>query len=561
MQFLRSNLWRLLAITSFAAVLSACGGAGGSSSNFKGNFVDSPVKGMCYSASPSGITGTTDAAGTYEFKAGDTVSFAIPNNGSCTSGSTISLGSAVAVDPSLTVNSLTHVLGLPNGRRMAEVLNALNVGTNDNMNISNLSIPPMQVSRLTNYINNGTLPADAADNGALLQSVQAAVTPPTGTTYALPVVPATFNNDVTTHLDTTLTRVVSANTSTIKVSDAIGKLYFQAQSGGGGASIGIINSTTLMTDVSGYNNQNSNTVRNRPITMSANMLDLIDQSNSSNTSHVKIIWADAQKMMYTLKSDAGASSSGSVNFLTPINLASVAGKRMTFEGTESCNGVAMDGVYDFNASGTVMTSPLFSGYSMNVSADSGLPGTLKLTNPTTGTVIYFGMGAGGTMGAAGTTLFYVTPSLNASLQQGIQGDDMKPFGNFKIKANATLFPKCDQSVSVGTAVGTVTAASGNGIKVIRGSGSNSYTTMLTTGQPILEGDLIDTGSNTATIDFKDKSFLQLDKNIVVEIRTTVGVLDANIASAILRNGSLWGRVMTSTGVNLGGGGLVAGDRG
>lgn len=46
----------------------------------------------------------------------------------------------------------------------------------------------------------------------------------------------------------------------------------------------------------------------------------------------------------------------------------------------------------------------------------------------------------------------------------------------------------------------------------------------------------------------------------MEIRT--GTLGSNtVAEAILADGQLWGRIMTSTGVNLGGGGLVAGVRG
>ncbi len=35
----------------------------------------------------------------------------------------------------------------------------------------------------------------------------------------------------------------------------------------------------------------------------------------------------------------------------------------------------------------------------------------------------------------------------------------------------------------------------------------------------------------------------------------------NVAQAILSDGRLWGRVLTSTGINIGGGGLIAGVRG
>ncbi|MFZ2255518.1 MAG: hypothetical protein WAW59_03950 [Patescibacteria group bacterium] len=63
--------------------------------------------------------------------------------------------------------------------------------------------------------------------------------------------------------------------------------------------------------------------------------------------------------------------------------------------------------------------------------------------------------------------------------------------------------------------------------------------------------------DTTTVKFvADNSILRLDKNTTVELQS--GELDGNtVAQAILQNGSLWGRVLTSTGVNIGGGGLIA----
>lgn len=46
------------------------------------------------------------------------------------------------------------------------------------------------------------------------------------------------------------------------------------------------------------------------------------------------------------------------------------------------------------------------------------------------------------------------------------------------------------------------------------------------------------------------------------VELSVGTLGSNsVAQAILTDGRLWGRILTSTGVNLGGGGMVAGVRG
>ena len=70
-----------------------------------------------------------------------------------------------------------------------------------------------------------------------------------------------------------------------------------------------------------------------------------------------------------------------------------------------------------------------------------------------------------------------------------------------------------------------------------------------------------TCEDTTTIKFvADNSILRLDKNTTVELQS--GELDGNtVAQAILQNGSLWGRVLTSTGVNIGGGGIIAWVRG
>ncbi len=47
-----------------------------------------------------------------------------------------------------------------------------------------------------------------------------------------------------------------------------------------------------------------------------------------------------------------------------------------------------------------------------------------------------------------------------------------------------------------------------------------------------------------------------------DLELRYGLLGGNtVAEAILSSGSLWGRILTSTGVNIGGGGVVTGVRG
>lgn len=69
--------WRktALAVVAYSA-LTACGGGSGSSTH-TGVFVDSAVQGLRYAATPSGLTGTTDAAGHFDYKDGDTVTFSL----------------------------------------------------------------------------------------------------------------------------------------------------------------------------------------------------------------------------------------------------------------------------------------------------------------------------------------------------------------------------------------------------------------------------------------------------------------------------------------------------
>ena len=55
--------------------------------------------------------------------------------------------------------------------------------------------------------------------------------------------------------------------------------------------------------------------------------------------------------------------------------------------------------------------------------------------------------------------------------------------------------------------------------------------------------------------------LRLDVATIVELSTGENTSGQSVAQAILSDGRLWGRILTSTGVNLGGGGMVAGVRG
>lgn len=96
---------------------------------------------------------------------------------------------------------------------------------------------------------------------------------------------------------------------------------------------------------------------------------------------------------------------------------------------------------------------------------------------------------------------------------------------------------------------------------VKKNGSAVWTPANTT-DPLTEWDIIQTdSSSTGTIAFiADESILRLDTSTTVEL--SIGDLSGqSVAQAILTDGRLWGRILTSTGVNLGGWGTVAWVRG
>lgn len=77
------DMKRLLICVFMTLLLTSCGGGGGNSVSIfetptlTAYYVDAPVKGLIYEASPSGLSGLTDERGAFKFKQGDHVSFFI----------------------------------------------------------------------------------------------------------------------------------------------------------------------------------------------------------------------------------------------------------------------------------------------------------------------------------------------------------------------------------------------------------------------------------------------------------------------------------------------------
>ena len=142
-------------LTSLLLILSIvnCGGGGGSSSTSGSSsvstsqFVDSPVQGLYYLASPSGQTGSTDASGNFNFKTGDTVSFKIGGK----DGLEIASTSPVEDTP-------IFVADLPGGLQVAQILQSLDLGgdATTKLDLSQItSLPSATKTSLENHFKNG----------------------------------------------------------------------------------------------------------------------------------------------------------------------------------------------------------------------------------------------------------------------------------------------------------------------------------------------------------------------------------------------------------------------
>lgn len=99
---MNSTLTRLALAAALAATLSACNHDDDDKSRtasppMTGTFTDSAVQGLHYQASPSGLSGTTDAEGHFSYREGDTITFSLGG---------ITLGSGVQADDTVTPQDL-----------------------------------------------------------------------------------------------------------------------------------------------------------------------------------------------------------------------------------------------------------------------------------------------------------------------------------------------------------------------------------------------------------------------------------------------------------------------
>ena len=179
-------------VISVSLLVAACGGGGGSSSATPAQTLssvlnDAPPAGVCYNASPSNLSGVTDASGSFKYQTGDTVSFWIDGSGSGCVSATSASNTSIQLGSYVPTGEQTFVLNLTTGQPTSEILMALNhaVSNTNSMDVSNLVIAPAQVAKLNSFItSNGTLPSGSGSVDLLFQDVQSSTVLSGGTAPA-----------------------------------------------------------------------------------------------------------------------------------------------------------------------------------------------------------------------------------------------------------------------------------------------------------------------------------------------------------------------------------------
>lgn len=471
MTIFKSRVWLAIATASVLVVYGCGGGGGGTASitstttptTLSANLVDGPVKGVCYLASPSGTKGTTSAAGTYGFVAGDSVSFWIDTSGAgcgataANSSSTtgISLGAVTPTSSATGASQQTFILSLSTGAQAAETLQALNHGTTTNMDVSGVTLPAANVSNINSYIatsggNTGTAP----DVVTLFTTAQ--TTASVAGAALVPNLPVTntFQTAVVNNLSTTASSGLGTAPSNFAITP--GTLVFAINSGN-------ITATTIAGDVVGptskarflyYGNSGSGrrivsgntssygTFALTGTTGSANLLT-IDQSftysvsgntitstvskvNKSGSPTYDVVstktmtYFDGKAGFYTGQATTSPNTAPSVTVtgtetetfsgadvrLTPLTMAMFAGKVVKFAAPNCTNGVA---TWTFSADGSFASSDC--GNTHTFTASSDVPGILINTG-NDGSILFAGLD--GTSVGSGAAMVFITANPGTS---------------------------------------------------------------------------------------------------------------------------------------------------
>lgn len=193
-----------LALSS-SLLLAACGGSNDSAppaATLQGTFTDSPVAGLHYTASPSGLSGSTDSSGHFDYRSGDTITFKV---GGITLGSTSS--STGMITPIELANAVSGASDAEKANRVTNLLVLLQSldtdgDANNGIEISNA---------LATAITNTSLSIDLNQDPAAFTSFTALV----AALNALPDLPgtiiATSPANATAHFSAQLLKALKGN--------------------------------------------------------------------------------------------------------------------------------------------------------------------------------------------------------------------------------------------------------------------------------------------------------------------------------------------------------------
>jgi len=208
---------KILTVVFFAAaitLLASCGGGSGSGSGgggsgsgsgsgggggITGNVIDSPVKGLVYTAIPSNRSGITGPTGNYSAQTGDTVHFCLPTSANQT---TCSTASEIFSYTPTTPNSQVVVTELLGGVQVAQLLQSVGQssgsGANSLLDISSFASSsantPQIISEVQEWIKSGgTVPQPSIIKVTASDALTNVATYLTGVS-PLPIPAGYFNN-------------------------------------------------------------------------------------------------------------------------------------------------------------------------------------------------------------------------------------------------------------------------------------------------------------------------------------------------------------------------------
>jgi hypothetical protein len=400
MKPMTKHFLRGIAAPIVLALMTSCGGGGGggggggTATSLSGSFVDGPVMGVHFSASPSGITGTTDPNGGFQYKAGDTVTFTLDVG----SGGSVMLGTWTAVAAPGGGTAYVQVLSLDNGLTVAQVLQSLNHGSSTAMDVSGLTLPSGDVTSLNSFIVSGgiALPAGTTTDVGFLGSVQGHLA---GLTFVIP-----GGASVSTTIANIVASLQGLTTSSANSLAAVlpGSVVFEegafVANGQTGVEQGIIDFKSDGTTTVAFKH-NGGVVAGPNYGISGNVLTFTQAGTVTDT--IKVSYLDPHDGLWSDTQGSGSTGGGLYAFLqTDFGTPTIAGRTLTLTGSlKACGGTALQVVvattgmgYSANCEG----QPAGSQGTGTVAATS-IPGVLVFTEDATGAAHYAGLLVGGSI--------------------------------------------------------------------------------------------------------------------------------------------------------------------